>query len=114
MRRGMQDKIAPERQKIQQAREKIVELLRQDNPDREQVYREISTIAASQAAIQRIVMDQLMQNLQTLSPEQKAAYLDRMKNPLFWHSAFGKGRGRGRGRDFSDAPFSPQPNMPPP
>ncbi|MCX8043617.1 MAG: periplasmic heavy metal sensor [Desulfobacterota bacterium] len=109
----MRKKIEPLRRHIQEARARIVELLRADTPDREKIYREIDAISASQASIQRAVMDQLIQDLQRMTPEQKTAYLDAMKDQRFWRGVFGKGRGRHGRQGFREAPPLPPPDMPP-
>lgn len=111
----MRKKIEPTRRQIEQARARIIELLRADTPDREQIYREIDAISSAQTNIQRAVMDRLIQDLQRMTPDQKTAYLDAMKDQRFWRGMFGRGKGKGRhGRQgFHDAPVPPPPDMPP-
>ena len=111
-RREMRQKIEPARRQIEQARTRIIELLRADTPDRESIYREIDVISSSQARIQRAVMDRLIQDLQRMTPDQKAAYLTAMEDRRFWRGMFGKGRGRHR-QGFHDRQAVPPPDMPP-
>jgi len=111
--REMREKIEPARRRIQESRARIVELLRQDEPDRQQIEQEITTITASQADIQRMVMDRLIRDLQAMPPEQKAARLDEMKNPRFWRGMSGRGRGGHGRKGFRASPCPPQPDMPP-
>jgi len=97
-RQELQGKITPVRQQIQDDRNRIVELLKQDTPDRLQIDAALASISTRQSKIQSMVMDRIVQELQTMTPEQKAQYLSAMKDARCWRGMFGMGRGMGRGR----------------
>jgi uncharacterized membrane protein len=101
-RQELQGKITPVRQQIQDDRNRIVELLRQDTPDRRQIDAALALMSTRQANIQSIVMDRIIQELQTMTPEQKTRYLADMQDPRCWRGMFGMGRGKERGRGHGE------------
>ena len=94
----LQGKIKPVRQQIQDDRNRIVELLKQDAPDRQQIDSALALMSTRQAAIQSMVMDRIIQELQTMAPGQRARYLAAMKDPRCWRGMLRMGHGRGQGR----------------
>ena len=74
-----------------------MELLIQDTPDREKINTQLEALSKTQAAVQHVVLDQILKEIQTLNPEQKKTFLANLKEGMRFKGMFGMGRGLGRG-----------------
>jgi uncharacterized membrane protein len=95
-RRGFQKDVWDERSMIQQEQDRLVEFLMQETPDRKKINETLETISRNQAQVQQLVLDQILKEIQDLSPEQKMLYLSNIKSRMRCGKMFGMGRGRGR------------------
>ena len=93
-RRGFGNRIRPERMRIQEEQDKLVELLMQDPPDRRKINEALETISRTQAEVQQLTIDRILKEIQNLPPEQKMAYIAKLKRRMRHKGMFGMGRGR--------------------
>ena len=96
-RRGLGNRIRPERMRIQGEQDKLVELLMQEPPDRKKINEALEKVNKAQARVKQMVLEQILKEIQGLSPEQRKLYLSRIKMGMVRKGMFGMGRGRGRG-----------------
>ena len=96
-RRGFGNKIRPERMRIQEEQDKLVELLMREPPDRRMINEALETISRTQAEVQRLTVDRILKEIQNLPPEQKVAYIAKIKRRMRHKGMFGMGRGRHKG-----------------
>jgi len=96
-RRGFGNRIRPERMRIQEEQDKLVELLMQEPPDRKKINEALEKVNKAQARVKQMVLEQILKEIQGLSPEQRKLYLSRIKMGMVRKGMFGMGRGRGRG-----------------
>ena len=111
-RQELQEQMTPVRRQIQDDRDRIIDLLKQDPPDRQQIDAALASITRRQSDMQCMVMDRILQELKTMTPEQKAQYLSNMRNARCWRGMFGMGRGMGRGRGHREGRYNRQ-GLPP-
>ena len=96
---ALREKMAASRERIHAARTSIMESLGAQMPDRRRISGELDTINKLQADMERMVIEQMLQDVQALPLEKRGAFLADIQRSIFCRR--GDGPGRGRGRDGS-------------
>ena len=96
-RRGFGNKIRPERMRIQEEQDKLVELLMQEPPDRRKIDEALETISRTQTEVQRLTVDRILKEVQNLPPEQKMPYIAKIKRRMRHKGMYSMGRDRHKG-----------------
>lgn len=94
-RRELKGQIRNERARIQEAQDRLMDILKQENPDRDKINAELASITTTQSGVQNMVMDKVLKELQTLPPDQRAEYLSKLRDAMCFRGMFGMGRGMG-------------------
>jgi len=95
----MKDRMRAERLKINDARSELLQLLAAPSLDRRRISEQIIVINALQADMEKMVVEQMLQDVQSLPPEKRQAFLADMERGFFCRRDAGRGMGReGRGR----------------
>ncbi len=104
----MKDKMRAGRLKINDARSELLQLLAAPAPDRRRIGEQITVINAMQADMEKMVVEQMLQDVQSLPPEKRQAFLADLERGFFCRRGDGpgmgsgrEGRGRHRSKDFS-------------
>jgi len=92
---ALREKMAASRGNIHAARTRIIESLGAQTPDAARISSELDTITKLQADMERMAVDQMLQDVQSLPPEKRAAFLADIQRSIFC----GRGDGPCRGRD---------------
>ena len=97
----LREKMSASREKMHAARTRIMESLGAQTPDRTRISGELDTINKLQADMERMVIDQMLQDVQALPPEKREAFLADIQRSIFCRRGDGPGMGMGmlRGRD---------------
>ena len=98
---ALREKMTASRESIHAARTRIVESAGAQTPDRTRISGELDTINKLQADMERMVIDQMLQDVQALPPEKREAFLADIQRSIFCRRGDGPGMGMGmrRGRD---------------
>ncbi len=104
----MKEKMRDGRLKINDARSELMQLLSAPAPERQRISEQLSVINAMQADMEKMVVDQMLKDVQALPPEKRQAFLVDMERGFFCRRGDGpgmgmgrEGRGRHRPKDFS-------------
>jgi Spy/CpxP family protein refolding chaperone len=103
---SMKEKMRSGRQKINEARSELMQLLAAPEPDRQRISDQLVAINSMQADMEKMVVDQMFQDVQALPREKRQAFLADIERGFFCRRGDGPGMGReGRGhhqpKDFS-------------
>ena len=102
----LREKMNSGRLKIHDARSELMKQLAASAPDRQRIGEQLAAINKMQADMERMAVEQMLQDVQSLPPEKRQAFLDDLERGFFFRMGDGPGMGwHGRGRhllqDFS-------------
>ena len=94
---AVREKMAASRENIHSARTRIIESVGTQTPDRTLISKELDTINKLQSDMERMAVEQMLQDVQALPPEKRDAFLADLQRSMFCR--MGEGPGMVRGRD---------------
>ncbi|MBN2107517.1 MAG: periplasmic heavy metal sensor [Deltaproteobacteria bacterium] len=104
----MKEKMRAGRLKINDARSELLQLLAAPAPDRRRISEQITAINALQADMEKMAVEQMLQDVQSLPPDKRQAFLADLERGFFCRRGDGPGMGReGRGRHRQKKIFHP-------
>jgi Spy/CpxP family protein refolding chaperone len=92
----MKGKMRASRLKINDARFELMQLLAAPAPDRQRISEQLSFINTVQAEMEKMVVDQMLQDVLALPPEKRQAFLADLERGFFCRRGDGPGMGMGR------------------
>jgi Spy/CpxP family protein refolding chaperone len=105
---AMREKMKDGRLKINDARSELVQLMAAPVPDRQRIGEQLAAINTMQADMEKMIVDQMLQDVQSLPPEKRQAFLADIERGFLCRRGDGpgmgmghEGRGRYRPKDFS-------------
>ncbi len=103
----MREKMRAVRLKINDARSELMQLLAAPAPGRQRISDQLAAINAMQADMEKMVVDQMLQDVQALPPEKRQDFFADIERGFFCRRGDGPGmgmdrpgRGRHRTKDF--------------
>jgi hypothetical protein len=94
----LREKMDAGRMKIHDARAELMKQLAASAPDRQLISEQLAAINKMQADMERMAVDQMLQDVQVLPPEKRQAFLDDIERGFFFRRGDGPGPGMGMGR----------------
>ncbi|MCX5896140.1 MAG: periplasmic heavy metal sensor [Proteobacteria bacterium] len=77
-----QKKLWQERSLIQEQREDLARLLMQEPPDKQKIEEKIKAVTAHQEKLQQAIVDQILKETGTMTPEQRKLYLSTIQGRM--------------------------------
>jgi hypothetical protein len=106
----LREKMMAGRRYIAETRDSLMEALSVPDPDRKRIDEQLDAINKQQAAMERMAVEQMLLDIQSLPPEKRAAFIQDIRQSRYcrWPDGPGMGRGwEGRGGRHGPKHFEP-------
>ena len=88
--------IRPERKRIRKEQERLVDLLMQEPPDEMRINEAVEKVYRAQLEVEKLTIERILNEIKSLTPEQKTKYIAKLKRRMRKRSMFSMGRDRSR------------------
>ena len=92
----LREKMMAGRQKISETKNSLMELLAATAPERKLIDERLAAINKLQADMERMAVEQMFEDIQSLPPEKRGAFIAEVQQSMYCRRGDGPGMGRGR------------------
>jgi hypothetical protein len=105
----LREKMMAGRRKIGETKNSLMEVMAAPNPDRRRIDEQLDAINKQQADMERMAVEQMLEDIQSLPAEKRAAFIEDIQQSMYCRRGDGpgmgwvregRGGGRHRPRDF--------------